>query len=261
LKIQLTLLAALYLASSAQGVTFVLGDAYNSDGTSDFANPATGLNGNAGNQIDSVYNADTGAFGNPFFGFGDPGGDFSPIVAGNIIGAGDFRTTLEFDISNIAAAPAGFEYVITSVNLFLELNGTDDINNGSVDVSFYSGLGITTGSLAAITPDTTITVANTATPGAFLPSISLSTSSVDLNNPSPSNFLVTFDVAEDGNGIRLGSGLSTTAFPNVGINGTDNSTVAPRLVIEADLVAVPEPSSLGFLSVLGLMGLGYRKRK
>ena len=254
------LLLLLSFSLPVQGVVFVFGDAFATDGSGDFSAPSTGSTGNAGNVIDSVYSFNiqdsSTIFGNPF-NSGNPGGNFSPLVVGDIFGT-DYRSTLSFDISGIAVAPAGLEYVVTSVELFLEVSSVDEVDGASVDVDVYTNQGVTGAALS--NPDTTFNVANdSGLNGNFLPAINLSTGSVDLNNPS--DFLITLDIADANDGIRFGSSLSTAAAPNQGINGTNFVQVAPRLVINADLVAIPEPSSLGFLSLFGMIGITYRKRK
>lgn len=249
-------------SSGIQAAVFVFGDAFISDGTGDLNSPASGgsNNGNnannAGNETDAVYRADTGDFGNPF-NSGMPGGSFSPLAVGNFSG-NDYRSTLSFDLSGFTAAPSGFKYEVTSVELFLEVSSVNEIDGADAILDIYTNQGIITGALAD--PETSIVIQNdTSLDSNFLPGINLSTGSVDLNNPS--NFLITLDIADPADGIRLGSGLSTSTFPNQGINGTNFVQVAPRLVVNADLVAIPEPSTLSLLSLLGMLGMTYRRRK
>ena len=240
---------------------FVLGDAFPSNGLGNINLPANGTNGTAGNSVDSVYLVSNGNGGNPFNG-GNSGGNFSPITVGTF-GADDYRATINFDLSSldlsaISSPPPAFEYQITSIELFLELGSPDDITGGSVDVDVFTNTGITTGVINQ-TPDATFTVLDTAPAGDFLAPIFLSTDSISLGNQN--NFEVTLDVAQDGNAIRLGSGLSTAADPNFGINGTNFVEVGPRLRITTELVAIPEPSTFALLSIFSLCVISRRNRK
>ena len=240
---------------SVHGATFVLGDAFTSDGSGDFDSPALGTGGIAGNVIDSVYqvNADGNenpVFGNPF-NDGNAGGTFNPLVVGDIFGT-DYRSTLSFDLAGVAAAIGSSQ--ISSIQLFLEVSDVAEIDGVSVDVDVYANTGVTTGSLSG--PDATFTVNNDSNLNSnFLPAIDIPVSTLDLSNST--DFLFTLDVADAADGIRFGSGLSNSNFPNQGINGTNFVQVAPRLVI----TTIPEPSTLSLLGMIGLVGLSYRKRK
>ena len=256
---------AILLPFSAQATTtFVFGDAFQADGLGDFNAPSSGTTGNAGVDQATVYNATTGTPGNPF-NDGNPGGDFSPISVGNVFGT-TYRSNIVFDLSGIAPAPAGFEYHVISVEFFIDVSSHDEQNDQAVDVGIFSDLGLPTGDLApTFTPDATLTVPASGAEGTFV-STELPTSTADLNASSPSVDLI-LDVANPNVGARFGSGLSTADFPNTGINGTAFVQIAPRLVIEADLVPIPEPAPIipepGTLSValLGALPLLCRRRR
>lgn len=248
------LLVTLMVPQLASAVTFVFGDAFASNGTGSADNPSQGTNGFAGNQITTVYRVSDGVPGNPFNG-GNAGGDFSPIVVGEVFGT-QYRTTSTFDLSEISPAPAGFEYQITDITLFLEVSDTAEQDGADATVNVFANLGITTGTINA-TPSASLTIPENASNGDFF-SASLPTSAVDLNTAD--EFTFTLDIANATQGVRLGSDLSTPEFPNVGINGTEFAQVAPRLIINADLVAVPEPSTSTALLV-GLTGMLFCRRR
>lgn len=257
----ITFLSATF-ALISQGATtfsFVIGDAFPQDGSGNINSPSGGTNGNSGNTIDTVYQVTTGQPGNPFNG-GNPGGAFSPLSVGNIFGT-DYRSTLDFNLSGLSLppAPAGQSYVVSMVELFLEVSNVATINGASLDLDIFSGLGVTAGPLN-IAPDATFNIPNnSALNGNFLPGISLPTSTLPLSgNAFPSNFPITLDVANPNQGITLGSSLSTAANPNVGINGTNFAQVAPRLLIEVELI--PEPTSVSLLSLFSFFALTRRKR-
>ena len=248
--------AAMLSVSSLHAVTFVLGDAFPSDGSGDINNPSSGTNGTPGNVVESVYRVSDGVFGNPF-NQGNPGGGFSPLVVGDIFGI-DYRTTIAFDLSTLPPAPIGQTYSITSIDLFLEVSSTDEVDNFSVDVDVFANTGVTVGALTQ-TPDSTFTVTTNDPNGQFIAAIPLSTGTLDLNSNN-SEFLVTLDVADVNDGIRFGSSLSDASAPNAGINGTTFVEVAPRLRIVAELVNVPEPTTLTLFSMFSLYGISRRKR-
>lgn len=238
----------------APAATFVLGDAFVSDGTGSADSPSTGTDGFAGNQITTVYRVNDGVAGNPFNG-GAPGGNFSPIVVGNIFGT-DYRTTTTFDLSNIEPAPAGSVYSITDITIFFEVSSTGDQNSADAVLDLYGDLGITTGAIASA-PSATLDVPVATASGTFL-NAPLPNSLIDLNTDD--EFTITLDVANANQGVRFGSDLSTPAFPNTGINGTDFAQVAPRLIINADIVPIPEPASSTILLIGASSMLLYRKR-
>jgi len=201
----------------------------------------------------------------PNDGFGTIGDGFDPFVVGSLFG-NTFRSGLDFDISGIQAAPAGFEFQVANIELFLEVSGatfTNGVPNGgdSVTVDFFANQAIGTGALTG-SADTSFTISNSDSsvfnfdPGntPFF-SVNFDPALLDLN--SDTNFEVVLDA---GSSPTTSAVFGSSLAPGFGITGTENIGVAPALVITAVLVAVPEPSSV-LLVALGGVGLLARRRR
>jgi len=86
-------------------------------------------------------------------------------------------------------------------------------------------------------------------------SVNLNPTLLDLNNDS--NFEVVLDA---GSSPTTSAIFESSLAPGSGLGGTQNLDLAPALVITANLVAVPEPSSI-FLFVIGGAGLLIRRKR
>lgn len=268
----LSLLAISTMPLSA--VTFVIGDGFNLNGTGSFGsdpleNPFSSP-GSAGRD-NSIVSAELSTLVNLSGGgldaFGTLGDGFDPFVVGQLdFGSDIFRSGSLFDLSNIAPAPAGFVYQISSIEFFIEVSGAtfnNGVNNAgdNVNVGVFANLGI--GS-AAITraPDATITLNNSDSgtvnfDAGNTPFLSVTLANDLINLGSDSSFEIVLDA---GNNPTTAAVFGSSLAPGVGITGTGNVEVAPVLRITADLVAVPEPSSAVLFAVASL-GLLLRRRR
>lgn len=262
-------------ASSLSAATFVIGDGFSLNGTGSFGSdpldnpevsPGTSGRDNSINnaEFSTLINLDGGSVD----GFGSPNDGFDPFVVGQINFRNDiFRSGSRFDLSGIAPAPEGFRYVVTSIELFVEVSGatfTNGIENAgdSVTVGFFAGVGIGSDALVGA-PDASLTLNNSDQstinfdPGntPFV-SVSFDTSLIDLN--SDTVFEVVFDAGSNPDTAAVfGSSLA----PGEGIGGTLNVEVAPALRITTDLVAIPEPSSALMASLAGFLLAFHRRRQ
>jgi len=135
-------------------------------------------------------------------------------------------------------------------------------NNGdSVTVDFFANQQIGTGALIG-PADASFTINNSdSNVFNFFPgntpffSVNFDPTLLNLNNDS--NFEVVLDA---GSSPTTSAIFGSSLAPGSGLGGTENLDVAPALVITAELVAVPEPSSI-FLFVIGGAGLLMRRKR
>lgn len=279
----------LVTTSCVHSATFIIGDGFALNGNETLAdaresegNGQTEGFPNASTNI--TFDTDSGDATNPF---GDTTGlnGFQPLSVGRDFGGNLVRSQITFNLSGIEPAPDGFQYSVTSIALSIELSNNNQAN-GDTLLNIFAQTGISssdinllTGTLSG-TPDTNFTVSSSAFPGQFLPNITLNNpgSLLDLNSDQ---FLsLTLDapnVAASGTDfVFFGGGLGPTdgglvdsslldqdGLFNGNVNqlaGTNFVQVSPRLIIETELVAVPEPSTVTIAS-FGLFTLLLRRKR
>jgi len=205
---------------------FRVGDQYNANGNG-------GLNPNAVNSASNVYNAVTGVPGDP--------SNYNAYMVGASYGQpgnGIYRSTLDFNLGSLPAAPAGMMYNVTGVMLNLEQSGP----RPSATIDTHEG-GPLTGALGAAN-GSAVMPANSD--GTFT-MITLNSWSLDLNTDN--NYILTLDApnAASGEYHTFGSDLGPG---NTGIYGTPFVDKSPYLDVKWELVGIPEPSAmlLGFFA-------------
>lgn len=244
---RITIIISVVSMSLLQAATLVFGDAYDATGsdTLDLGGANT-VKSNV--EISTVYLADTGS----------PASDPSRFNA-LVIGSGlysnstNYRTELSFVISGAPNAPAGFQYAITSVTTYLELS----TNRGGAQIDLYEGVGIVT--TFNTLPSATTPVLPSDMTGVFIPFEVINTN-LDLNIDTI--YSVTFDAPNVSSNEHqtFGSGISpSTGGGNIGTGGTIYVDKAPVLVIDYELVPIPEPSVV-VLSLLGFSLVTRRSR-
>lgn len=242
-KSRFSILPVLMCVQVAEAQTFQLSD-----------NLATDGSGNAGSGVNvettGLYRQSDGAAGNP--------SGFNAILVGSQYGDANniYRGVLNFDLSGLPAAAAGFEYQVTDVSLRLEVSGGTNDNRPATLIDFYGGsfeTGALPGAAAA-------SVLFNESNGTFV-TTSLGVPTLDLTTDS--NFFITLDapLAQNDPGSNFytfGSGSG----PNIGFGGTTAIVLAPELQISVNLVAsVPEPSSaLLLMSGMACVCIGRRRR-
>ena len=298
------LMASLVLTTSAQAVTFVIGDAFNVDGSESLSDARmTGANGETDGfpnaSTNRVFDAATGAITTPFGSTTDPNG-FQPLSVGRDFDGNTVRSEVTFNLSALPAPDPGNEYRIVSLALSIELsnfnnsfsNPNNPPNNNNLpvttDIDVFAQSGSASADIALLTtlpgtPDGSFTIASSASPSQFLPDVVFSNpnSLLDLNNDLL--FSITLDAPDSVNStanfefITFGSGQGDLEGNEVGSPPVDPSTgffsgnvsqlagtnfvnVAPRLIIEVEQVAVPEPSTVAF-SLLAFVPLFLRRRR
>lgn len=237
----------LFSVSNIYGATYILGDYYNSNGNG----VVVGVSG-TGNTPTEVET--TGLY-DPNGNAGNPSG-YNAIAVGNIYGGGvNYRSVTTIDLSGLAPAPAGFEYVLNSLTVVLEVSGGTTDGRPATTIDFYEGDFASGGHIAL--PSTANASQLFNDPSSSFIEVDLLGLNLDLN--SATEFVFTMDAPNAGSGeyYTLGSGQG----PNIGFAGTSAIEKAPEIRIDFDLVAIPEPST-GLLALLGcsVFGLTYRRR-
>lgn len=225
----------------ANSCTFTLGDHYssNGDGTS-VGTPNTSI---------TPTEVETTGLYDPAGNTGDPSG-YNAIAVGAIYGGTTYRSVSTFSLSDVPVAPEGFTYSVNSVTVSLEVSGGTTDGRPSSTINFYEG-NFSTGTL----PDAKGSQLYNHISGSFVSTV-LTDLTLDLNTDSEFTFTMAAPNADNGEFYTFGSG----AGPNLGFTGTNAIQKAPSIIIDFDLVAVPEPSTT-LLSLIGcIFGLSYRKR-
>lgn len=286
---KLPLLLFFFPIASAHSATFIIGDGFVLDG-SEMLSDARASAGNGQTEgfpnasTNVVFNAATGAATNPFGSVNGTNG-FQPLSVGRDFGGNLVRSEISFNLSNLPAAPAGFEYNITNIALSIELSNNNQAN-GDTPINVYAQNGVTPADINRLTgavpstADAAFTVLASDSPSQFLPLVNFQNPNSLLDLNTDQIFSVTLDAPNvNGSGtdfVFLGSGLGPINGDEVDsalldsdglfdgnvsqLAGTNFVQVAPRLLIDVELIAIPEPSTTS-VTLIGICSLLLRRRR